>query len=155
MTDINDVCDYVIVKITEDGRALNVLKLHKLLYYIQAWHLAFNRGPLFRGAFQAWVHGPVSRQIYDRYATTKSMYSRLTLDDIRSEFNPFSTLEPEVRAHVDAVLEEYGDLSGDQLEEMTHQEEPWIQARIGVPPAARSENLISEDLMADYYRSRL
>jgi uncharacterized phage-associated protein len=36
---------------------LNVLKLHKILYYCQAWSLAFGRGPLFPGSnFQAWVH---------------------------------------------------------------------------------------------------
>lgn len=154
MAHINDVCDYIIVKLTEDRTSLNVLKLHKLLYYVQAWNLAFGKGRLFDGRFQAWVHGPVSREIYDRFVNTKSMYSPVAMNDVRAGFDPQS-LPDEERAHVDAVLEVYGPFTGDQLEEMTHREDPWLTARRGVPAAARSETSISEEEMGEYYRQRL
>ncbi len=77
------------MRLTEDGTYLNVLKLHKLLYYCQAWSLAFGRGPLFpQNSFQAWVHGPVSRAIYDRFVQTKAMYSPVGLADVRQGFDP-------------------------------------------------------------------
>ena len=151
---INDACDYIIVKLTEGGVFLNVLKLHKLLYYCQAWNLAFGRGQLFPARFQAWVHGPVSRDIYDRYVATKAMYSNIDAKDVSANFNPQS-LDAGKRAVIDAVLESYAPLSGDQLEEMTHGEDPWISARKGVLPSARSENIISEDIMRDFYAARI
>ena len=39
--DLNDVCDYIIVKLDDGGESLNLLKLQKLVFYVQAWHLAF------------------------------------------------------------------------------------------------------------------
>ena len=41
------------------------LKLQKLLFYCQAYHLAYFKEPLFDEDFEAWVHGPVCRIIYD------------------------------------------------------------------------------------------
>ncbi|MBK1866391.1 Panacea domain-containing protein [Aestuariivirga sp. YIM B02566] len=151
---INDACDYIIIKLTEDGAFLNALKLHKLLYYCQAWSLAFGRGALFpNNHFQAWVHGPVSRAIYDRFNSTKYMYSPVSMADVRGGFDPRALADAD-RAHIDSILEVYGPLSGDQLEEMTHRELPWIEAREGVAPGARSEKTISNDTMRQYYAAR-
>jgi uncharacterized phage-associated protein len=151
---ITDACDYIIVKLTEGNVFLNVLKLHKLLYYCQAWSLAFERGRLFPAYFQAWVHGPVSRDIYDRYSNTKAMYSAVTVEDVRNGFDP-QALDAAERAVIDSILEVYAPLSGDQLEEMTHNEDPWILARKGVAPSARSENLIDEKVMREFYARRI
>lgn len=152
---IHDACDYIIVKLTEGDGYLNVLKLHKLLYYCQAWSLAFGRGPLFpENNFQAWVHGPVSRTVYDRFVQTKAMYSPVVMADARPGFDPLAIADDD-RAKIDAVLEVYAPLSGDQLEEMTHREEPWIEARAGVPPSARCETIIRNDTMERYYAARI
>jgi uncharacterized phage-associated protein len=153
MADINDVCDYVIVKLCEGGVPLNLLKLHKILYYTQAWSLAFDRGRLFNEEFQAWVHGPVSRQIYDRFRDTKNLYSPVWQQDAPF-YNPYGLTDAE-RAHIDAVLEVYAPYTGDQLEEMTHRELPWMQARGSVPAFERSEATIDDGLMRDFYKARL
>lgn len=155
MPSINNVSDYIVVKLRDGGVFVNVLKLHKLMFYVQAWHLAFGRGQFFPGRFQAWVHGPVSRDLYDRYKDTKTMYSSVDFADIRQDFNPNGDLSDYDRAHIDSILEVYADLTGDQLEEMTHREDPWIEARAGVPASSRSENLISETTMAKFYAARL
>lgn len=153
MTSLFDACDCIIVKVRDGGGFLNVLKLHKLLYYVQAWHLAYEGDRLFDEEFQAWVHGPVSRQIYDRYPN-KTLYSSVTTADIQNGFDPARIDEP-ARARIDSVLEVYGDLTGDQLEEMTHNEDPWKIARRGVPPSARSESVISDTDMQKYYSARI
>ncbi|MET3854429.1 type II toxin-antitoxin system antitoxin SocA domain-containing protein [Rhizobium sp. OAE497] len=154
MAAIFDVSDYIVVKLREGGVFLNVLKLHKLMYYVQAWHLAFGRGRLFDGRFQAWVHGPVSRELYDRYRDTKSMYSTVDITDVSPLFTP-TRLNDAERAHIDAVLEVYAVFTGDQLEEMTHRETPWLAARVNVPASARSETPISEETMRSFYAQRL
>ncbi|WP_432343395.1 type II toxin-antitoxin system antitoxin SocA domain-containing protein [Shinella yambaruensis] len=154
MANIHHVADYIIFKLRTGGVFVNVLKLHKLMYYAQAWHLAFGRGQLFAGRFQAWVHGPVSRELYDRFKDYKSMYSTVELSDLLADFNPANPAAHE-RAHIDAVLEVYGDYTGDQLEEMTHREAPWLEARSGLSPTERSEALLSEETMGRFYAARL
>ncbi|WP_337267114.1 Panacea domain-containing protein [Oryzifoliimicrobium ureilyticus] len=154
MAALYDVSDYIVVKLRDGGVFVNVLKLHKLVYYVQAWHLAFGRGRIFNGSFQAWVHGPVSRELYDRYKDTKTMYSLVDIADVDPYFS-VARLHDSERAHIDAVLEVYADFSGDQLEEMTHREAPWLQARANVPASARSETLISDDVMREFYAARI
>ena len=51
--------------ILETSGAMSHLKLQKLLYYMQALHLAYFDQPLVNDDFQAWLHGPVSRILYD------------------------------------------------------------------------------------------
>jgi uncharacterized phage-associated protein len=149
---INDVCDYLILRVNEAGY-LNVLKLQKLLYYVQAWWLAIENKRCFKGGFQAWVHGPVSRKIYDRFKD-KSMYSRVRSTDIRADFDPDAVPKP-MRKHIARVLEAYGEYTDDQLEELTHDERPWQEARDGYAPRDRCEAVISEITMRDYYAARL
>jgi len=152
MATIDDTCDYIISKTEQDG--LSLLKLQKLLYYCQAWHLAFDNGVLFSGKFQAWVHGPVNRHIYDRFKDSKYLYSSVSLQDIRPSFS-YDNLNDEEKAHIDAVLDVYAPFTGDQLEAMAHEESPWISARCGIPLHERCEREIDERLMKEYYKARL
>jgi uncharacterized phage-associated protein len=151
---IQDACDYIIVKVKEADATLSLLKLQKLLYYVQAWYLAFNSATLFDGKFQAWVHGPVNRQIYDRFAATKSLYSEVSRSDVRETFDS-DRIPVELRNHIDTVLDVYAKYTGAQLEAMTHEERPWVEARKGFSASARCENEISEASMKDYYSARL
>jgi uncharacterized phage-associated protein len=150
---LEDATDYIITKVTEGGAQLSLLKLQKLAYYAQAWHLAFFGKQLFDGRFQAWVHGPVSYDLYRRYRDTKSLYSDVSSTDVRTSFD-LNSLPLEERLHIDAVLEVYAKYSGTQLEELTHNEEPWIAARGDCRPSERCTNHLDESLMASYYGSR-
>ena len=154
MTDINDICDFTIFRLVESGVSLNNLKLQKLLYYHQAWSLALRNETLFDGKFEAWVHGPVNRAIFDRFSDSKSLYSVVAKPDIRPEFDE-STIETEPKLHVLSVLEAYGDFADTQLEDMTHREEPWIEARNGIPQNQRCETEIREDTMRRFYAKRV
>ena len=53
------------------------------------------------------------------------------------------------------VLEEvwntYGELSARQLEHLTHTETPWLDARKGVDPGEKSQEVISHEKMKSYY----
>lgn len=155
MTNLRDlVCDYIIVRVRSASGSLNALKLQKLMYYVQAWYLAFNGRPLFVGRFQAWVHGPVNRELYDRFASTKSLYSEIGFEDVQPGFD-LSLLDEDIRGHIDNVLEVYAKYTGTQLEDITHREQPWIAARGQCRPADRCETEIDESLMAKFYAARL
>ncbi|MDP3588931.1 MAG: DUF4065 domain-containing protein, partial [Methylobacter sp.] len=120
---INDLCDYIIIKSNEAGSSLSNLKLQKLAYYADAWYLAFFGEKLVDCDFEAWIHGPVSRELYNRFAPNKSLYSDITIEDSRQNFDIVS-IGDNVE-HIDKILEAYGKFSGAQLEEMAHREEPW------------------------------
>jgi len=154
MATANQVCDYIILMCRTGGEQLNLLKLQKLLYYVQAWHIAFNGKPLFDGKFQAWVHGPVNREIYKRFCETKSLYSAIEESDITEGFDP-KQLSAEDRLHIDNVLEIYAPFSGSDLEAQAHSEDPWIRARGDCRPTQRCEVELDESFMGQYYSARL
>jgi uncharacterized phage-associated protein len=151
---IQDASDYLTLMTCDAGADLNLLKLQKLVYYAEAWHLAIHSTPLTGAAFQAWVHGPVNRELYDRFKDHKSLYSPVTRSDIREGFDP-GAISPEDRSHLDDILEAYGKYSGSQLEELSHKEDPWITARKDYRPTERCEVAIDPERIRSYYRARL
>lgn len=150
MYPINDIADYIILKVkTEDSFASLInLKLQKLLYYIQAWSYGINKKPLFIGEFQAWIHGPVNKAIYDRFNTTKYLYSEIDISDIK---NNNVTLADNDAEFVDFILENYLKYSGAELEKLSHLELPWKNTRGSLSPNERCENIISPQSMKEYY----
>lgn len=154
MADINDVADYLIVKLWEAGERPSVHRLHKLLYYVQGWHLAMRDRPLFPERFQAWVHGPICRPLFDRFAEDRSLYGAVEPRDVRSGFS-FEALTIAEREHVDRVLNDYAIYPTFQLMWMSRQELPWIRARGSIPLAERSEKELDEQVMKDYFREEM
>ena len=49
------------------GDLISNLKMQKLLYYAQAWHLVNFRQRLFSDPIEAWDLGPVIRSVYSKY----------------------------------------------------------------------------------------
>lgn len=152
---INDICDYIILSAKADeDTPLSNLKLQKVLYYIQAWHLAFYEEPFFDGKFQAWVHGPVNREIYDRFKSSKYLFSEIRSKDVLNKLC-INTISSDDKDHINNVLEVYLPYSGVQLESMTHNESPWLKARKGISRLEYCENEISEDDMKAFYKSKI
>ncbi|MFA6090004.1 MAG: type II toxin-antitoxin system antitoxin SocA domain-containing protein [Candidatus Woesearchaeota archaeon] len=152
---VNDVCDYVINRLNAENNddSLNSLKIQKLLYYIQAWHYAFFKKPVINGTFEAWVHGPVNRTIYDRFKDRMLFFPIDVHDIINTEVD--KKIGSDDKAHIDSVLEVYSKYSGVELERMTHQEKPWINARKDFTPNERCDKPIDPEIMGAYYKARL
>lgn len=153
-TNIQDVVDYIIGQFADEDGSLSILKLQKLLYYVQAWHLAFGLGPLFAGRFQAWVHGPVNRQVYDRFKDTHSLFATVSRESIRQGFDA-NAMPPKARNHIDEILEAYGPFSGVQLENMTHEETPWLETRGNLKSFERCEDELNEKTMQEFFANLL
>jgi uncharacterized phage-associated protein len=154
MHDINLICDYIINKVKSDEDILlSNLKLQKLLYYVQAWYLAYYDKPIFVGKFEAWVHGPVNRAIYERFKNTKNIYSNISIEDIIS--NDFTKLQEKDKQFIDEVLEAYMPFSGTELEYMVHNETPWMDARGDLLPTSRCTTEIDDKLITSFYKKRI
>lgn len=150
MNSIHDIADYVILHVkTEDKYASLInLKLQKLLYYIQAWSYGINKRPFFKGDFEAWIHGPVNRDIYNRFNPTKYLYSEINIDDcIKRDI----TLASEDSEFVNFILENYLKYSAAELERLSHNEMPWIKTRGDLNVYERCDRIISPELMIEYY----
>ena len=136
-----DVAAYILQKM----KPMTTMKLQKLVYYSQAWSLVWDEEPIFEENIEAWANGPVVRDLFDYH---RGMYeiSAIPIGNPR-------LLNDVQQETIDAVLEYYGDKSAQWLIELTHMEDPWIQARKGLPRLERGNKVISLDSMAEYYSS--
>src|SRR5918998_5536593 len=90
-------------------------QLHKLLYYCQGHHLAGFGMAIFSENIYAWDMGPV----------VASLWREERYQDPRPE--PHVLTEAELNT-IGYVVSRYGGLSGNDLERLTHSEDPWLTA---------------------------
>ena len=129
------------------------MKLQKLLYYLQAWSLGINQKAFLKCSFEAWVHGPVSRELYNRFKSSHNLYSFITISDVANP-NPETAIDPDDIEFINYILDNYAGFSGAELESMTHKEDPWLEARNGYTPLQSCDKIISEETMKTYYGAR-
>jgi uncharacterized phage-associated protein len=141
MATAHDVAAYILKK----RGSMSAMKLQKLVYYSQAWHLVWEDEPLFADHIQAWANGPVAPALYKEHRGKFTVGTWPAGDAGR--------LRPSQRSSVDAVLEYYGDKSAFWLSELTHREAPWKDAREGVGPGEPCSNEIKKAAMAEFYGS--
>lgn len=121
-------------------------KLQKLCYYAQAWCYALNDYRLIDTVFEAWVHGPVSPALYDKFKSFGYNSIRLA-----GKYT-VNIAEADIEL-LESVWETYGDHTGNALEALSHSEPPWIEARVGYAPNERCNVPISVESMKKYYSS--
>ena len=142
MATVFDVARYVLNK----QGSMTAMKLEKLVYYSQAWSLAWDEVPLFDNEFQAWANGPVCPELFSSHRGYYVIPSNFYDDD----GNP-SNLTSNEKETIDAVLSYYGDKEPQWLSDLTHKERPWREAREGVPIGERSDNIVKKETMQEYY----
>lgn len=144
----NQISDWILSKTNTDaGDTISPLKLQKLLYYCQAWHLTILGKELFSENIEAWAHGPVVPSQYARFAHI-SRTDRIDISEL--SLSP-AKLNEKALDLLNEVLNIYGEHSASYLEALTHQETPWIKARNGAKPWERSTEVISHKSMVKYY----
>lgn len=137
----SDVAKYFLSLIDEDeGDFISNLKLQKLLYYAQGFHLAMFDEPLFDDSIEAWAHGPVVGKVYNEYiiqgANPIPRPSELNLE----------TLDERVRDFLHEVYSVFGQYDAWKLRKMTHDEPPWKDTYV-----EGENNVISHASMKEYF----
>lgn len=160
--DVNIMSEFVILFCQNLGVTISPLKLQKLLYYVQSWHIAkFEKEILFNSLPEAWVNGPVYRDVYNQYKSTffKNENIVTNLDEIQLseqlelKQKNLNLDENQLKLSI-TVLEAYSKLSDERLVLMTHSEEPWNEARKGLSPIQRSETKLSVDTIYNYFNRK-
>lgn len=145
--------------ILEREGKMSHLKLQKLLYLVAGYHLAYFDAPLVADQFEAWVHGPVSRKLYNSLKQYSILYSDIQYKPEDGELSPRERLEQTLTSDqldlIDEVLDLYGKDSGLQLEQLTHQQSPWLNARTHCAPGDKCEQVISNEDIRSYFKTLL
>jgi len=146
----NHISDWILSTVDlEAGDTISPLKLQKLLYYCQAWHYTIFEQPLFDERIEAWTHGPVIPSQFARFAST----TRHSQIDIGAMDFDETEIEKDSLDLLKEVMSIYGEHSAGYLEDLTHQEQPWVLARVGVAAHERSNAEITLESMKEYYSS--
>ena len=124
------------------GELLTNLKLQKLLYYQQGFHLAFFGTPLFEESVESWMYGPVVPSVYDEYSKYGSASLPVPTEAI--------TLTDDEERLFNEVFDAYREFSAIGLMNKTHSERPWIEA----VPHDRG-TVISQDSMKAYFMTQI
>ena len=125
------------------------LALQKILYFIQGIYMVLFDKELFAEDCEAWAHGPVFKDVYEAFKSFK--YN--PIDDIRFSMfqNRFNELSDDEKKVIDLVLESFGMYSGKALEKITHEETPWLDARMNCLPGEPSNEVISKEAIKEYF----
>lgn len=125
----------------EEEDFITNLKLQKLLYYAQGFHLALYAKPLFNEQIKAWQHGPVVTEIYSNYKRYRTNILPQP-DDFEME-----QYDSETRELLDEIYEVYGQYTAPTLMRFTHKEPPWTGTVINEE--------ITHPLMKKYFETQL
>lgn len=138
----DDIAKYFLSLADEEaGDLISNMKLQKLVYYAQGFHLAMHDAPLFDEPIRAWQHGPVIPRLYYKYKDNGPCHI-----PVPGDFDP-AAIDQETRNLLDEVYTVFGQYSAWKLRNMTHEEPPWRDAE--------ADEDISHEMMKDYFRTLL
>ena len=125
----------------EHGDTISNLKLQKLLYYMQGFHLALFDAPFFNETIEAWTYGPVVPVVFREFKRYQNR--AINPGNYRDEL----VLTDDEQQMFDTVYDEYNRFSAVALMQMTHSEGPWKSHAIG--------DVITNDEMRRYFLTQI
>ncbi|MCA6072295.1 MAG: DUF4065 domain-containing protein [Endomicrobium sp.] len=124
----------------ESTLKISHLKLQKLLFYCQAYHLSILETPLFEENILAWDYGPVIHSVYKHYRKHDSSIIPF------KKGTHLEHLKSSSIGVISSVMGAYSKFSAIELMGMTHSERPWQDAY------ASEDKIISQNHMKKYYK---
>jgi uncharacterized phage-associated protein len=134
MPNVFDVAKYILDTV---GGDVSIMKLQKLCYYCQAWHLVWAGQPMFPENFEHWDNGPVCPELFEKHQGDFWINS----GELGGNADSLSDGD---RRTVNFIVARYGMYDGAQLSELSHLEDPWKNT-------ARNET-ITNDSIVGYYK---
>lgn len=128
--------------ILETTGPVSTMKLQKLVYYSQAYSLAWTGERMFDEPVRAWTHGPVVYELFDQHRGKFSV----GVGEIDGDTEELSRRD---RVVIQGVLDALGGLTGWELRNRTHDEKPWRDAF--VPEDSRHNREIPPTALREFY----
>lgn len=117
-------------------------KLHRLLFYCKAWCGFFDDAELFKEKLEAWASGPICPKLWEKHKNFISEYKDFEKYKIKN-------IKSKEKDTINKVLAEYGKLDGQQLTDISTQEQSYIRARKNVEGLQRGGEIIMFDMVED------
>lgn len=146
---ISDKMLLTISYIFEQMKEVTPLALQKILYFIQGIYIVMFNSPLYKEDCMAWTHGPVYEKVYNLFKDFK--YNPIEDDRFAIFRDRFEELSEQEKMVIDLVINTFGKYSGKVLEDITHEELPWKNARVGYDSSEPSREIISKDEIRSYF----
>lgn len=140
---IYNIALYIINKL----ESADALVIQKILYFIYGFSNKFLNNNIFNDLPQAWVYGPVYKEIYESFSYYKG--DSISYEEILNNRN--YDLNEKEKEYIDTILKNFGCYSGLTLKNMTHLTAPWINARKGLEENAPSQRIIEEKDINEYF----
>ena len=133
------------LKNSSEETPITHLAMQKLLYFSQSWSKILTGEWMFEDSCQAWVHGAVYPEIYKYF----SWFGYKKLPMMIERKNMLSSQELKV---LEFIKTYYFDVyNAKALEKLCHNEEPFINARMGLQPKEVSQRIIDRNDIYNYY----
>ncbi len=157
--DVLEVSRHIINYCNEKNYGISNLKLQKLLYFVQAYFLAFTKDkkPCFKEDIEAWDFGPVVPEAYHEFKICGSC-NIPAIDcyfDLKKEGNPFLFEKKEYvdniickddKEIIDRVVDQMAVYSATDLVNITHKQSPWRDAY-----KSHKNNIITKESIRSFF----
>lgn len=107
----------------KNGKHMDEMRMHKLMYFAQRESLMYNNKPLFDATFYGWKYGPVLKEVRSEFEKKSGFEDSLNLQSQVSE---------DTKGLLRRVFDRYGSLSPWKLSALSHEEFSWKMARSGL-----------------------
>lgn len=141
-----DVAAYIVNYLGE----IPTPKLWWLVYMCQVWYLVWNSNqvPLFKENFEAWINGPMVRELYEKVGGPGKV-SVWYVPGGRP-----GLLDLKLKMHIQRVLDVFGRSSIADIVSFHTIDLPWKVTREGYGRMEACTNVIDTDIIYDYYMDK-
>jgi len=121
------------------GDIMSHLKLQKLVYYCQGFHLALYDKAFFADRIYAWEHGPVIKSLWHEYKD----YGPEAIPKPNITYKSF--FDKKQQELMGEVYEVFGQFSAWKLRNLSHSEPPWKETA--------KDSVITHNKMKMYFKT--
>ena len=139
------IARHIVVHLSQDVTKdrLSIMKLLKLVYIMHGGYLALKKEPLIQEEVEAWVYGPVIRELYVelKECNTRFVHKEFFSDRFEDTFDEIT------QSILKKIFNQYQDFDAWELSDMTHKKgTPWDQVY-----SQGQNNFIPNKLIQKYY----
>ena len=144
----SELAQLLLIRAADRGVGVTHLKLQKLVYYCQGYHLAMFDAPIFPEDLEAWDHGPVHSELYQTYK-----YHGSAAISFKGDRSIEALLNDNISSVIDNVLDDHGSKGAWKLRQQTHNEQPWKNHE--TEGGKGDGEAITYKEMSDYFKKEL
>lgn len=144
--DVFGVYRFVVNYSNEKDYNISHLKLHKLLYFIQAYFLVEKRRPCFEDDFEAWDFGPAIPRVYKEFAQYGGCNIPKIIDGRIGNEIKSCKFDPNDEKDIKEIVDVFSGYTATALYKLISYQGPWKDCYM-----LKKNNVITKEAIINYY----